>query len=73
MSSDIQPLTSIIATPLVREKRHYPNEQKQQKNSTSDEEKQDSGIENDELDNAGEENMDNDNKQTGVKHIDEYV
>lgn len=73
MSGDIQPLTSITATPLVREKRHYPNEQKQQKKSTADEVKQDSGIANNELDNAGEENMDNDNKSAGIKHIDEYA
>ena len=73
MSSDIQPLTSITATPLVREKRHYPNEQKQQKKSTADEAEQDSSVENDEADNAGEENIDIEKKNAGVKHIDEYV
>ncbi len=30
MSNDIQPLTSMMPTPLVREKRHYPKYQKQQ-------------------------------------------
>lgn len=73
MSSDIQPLTSIIATPLVREKRHYPNEQKQQKESTADEVEQDSGVESDETDNGSEENIGIDKKNAGVKHIDEYV
>ncbi len=71
MSSDIRPLTSIVPAPPVREKRHHASDQKQQKKHTIDEIEPDSDVESDESDAARKNNVDE--KNAGVKHIDEYA
>ena len=77
MASDIQPLTSVSSTPLVREKRRYPGEQK--KNQQKKQDKQEKNTPDDaqgvsEADNIElEKSVDNDEKSARVKHIDEYA
>ncbi len=76
MSGDISPLGPVSPTPLVREKRHYPNEQKdknlnQQEQSTQadDEAQSDKKSEND----VPQKSMNGDKKNVKVGHIDEYA
>ncbi|MCU7836186.1 MAG: hypothetical protein KZQ83_13170 [gamma proteobacterium symbiont of Taylorina sp.] len=80
MSGDIQALTSLTPTPLVREKRHYPGDQKKQKQQqkqqqTSEEDENAEALDSEEqgLKNKQEKNMDSDEKNVRVMHIDEYV
>ena len=77
MASDIQPLTSVSSTPLVREKRHYPGEQKEkqqkkqdkQEKNTSDDVPAEPEADDIEL----KKSIDIDEKSARVKHIDEYA
>ena len=77
MASDIQPLTSVSSTPLVREKRHYPGEQK--KNQQKKQDKQEKNTSDDvpaepETDDIElKKGIDIDEKSARVKHIDEYA
>lgn len=78
MSVNVQPLTSITPTPLVREKRHYPGDQKKQqqnkqKEAKSAEPQDEADVEQDELKAEQKKSMDIDEKNVRVKHIDEYA
>ena len=77
MADDIQPLTPMTSTPLVREKRHYPGEQeqqaqqykKQQKKKSSDE----AEVAKETSDDLSKKLVDIDEKNATVRHIDEYA
>lgn len=69
MSNDISPLTPSSPTPLVREKRHYPGDQKE-KQQPKDEDAQ-SKKDSDEPSSQKPVNIDE--KDGKVGHIDEYV
>ncbi len=76
MPGDIAPLGPVSPTPLVREKRHYPNEQKdknlkkqEQNAQTEDEQPSDKGSGNDVL----QKSVNGDKNNVKVGHIDEYA
>jgi hypothetical protein len=86
MSGDISPLSPASATPLVREKRHYPGEQKEknlkkqaQDVQTSDDEQaknesdDDEQAKNESDDDEQENTVNRDEKNVKIGHIDEYV
>lgn len=75
MSSDIPPLVPVSSPPLVREKRHYPGEQKNQQQNKK---KSDAASENEQQTEESDadklpEPVNTDNKNVKVGHIDEYV
>ncbi len=69
MSGDISPLRPASPTPLVREKRHYPGEQKdsQQKQDKDTQSKKESD------DGLHQKPVNTDEKNGKVGHIDEYA
>ncbi len=76
MPGDITPLGPVSPPPLVREKRHYPNEQKdknlkkqEQNAQTEDEQPSDNGAGNDVL----QKSVNGDKNNVKVGHIDEYA
>lgn len=84
MSGDIRALTSLAPMPLVREKRHYPGEQKKQEQhkkkqqQLSVDEQQDADetdaqeyVEDGDI--IQQKKLDNDKKNVRVLHIDEYA
>jgi len=75
MSSDIPPLMPISSPPLVREKRHYPGDQKQQ--SENQKKSDDSSVDDDqsteETDDLLHKPANADKKNVNIGHIDEYV
>lgn len=81
MSGDILPLTPVSSTPLVREKRHYPGEQKD-KNQTKDEPADDELLSKEESEEKSDDDTQQKVQQKSVKidkkdgkvgHIDEYA
>ncbi len=69
MSGDIPPLNPVSPTPLVREKRHYPGEHKDDQ-ARSDKESQEKQS----PDDGSNQNPVNTNEKNGkVGHIDEYA
>jgi len=72
MAGDISPMSPVSSTPLVREKRHYPNEEKEknQKNDQSDDDQQ---LKKESDDDMQQKRVNNDKKNVTVGHIDEYV
>ncbi|MCP3851124.1 MAG: hypothetical protein GY694_12930 [Gammaproteobacteria bacterium] len=81
MSGDIPPLNPVAPTPLVREKRHYPGEHKDDqarsdKESQSDKKspKDEESQEKQSPDDGANQNPMNTNEKNGkVGHIDEYA
>lgn len=76
MADDIQPLTPMTPTPLVREKRHYRGEQEQQAQQHKQQKKNSSNkpeAENEVKDDLVKKQVDIDEKNVTVKHIDEYA
>jgi len=76
MADDIQPLTPMNPTPLVREKRHYRGEQEQQTQQHKQPKKKpadESAAENEVQDGTPEKQVDIDEKNVTVRHIDEYA
>ncbi len=76
MAGNISPMSPISPTPLVREKRHYPDEHKdknlkkqQQADSTDDDEQPETESE----DESQQKPVNIDEKNVKVGHIDEYV
>lgn len=69
MSGDISPLRPASPTPLVREKRHYPGEQKdnQQQQDKDSQSKKESD------DDLQQKPVNTDEKNGKVGHIDEYA
>lgn len=66
MSGDISPLSPASPTPLVREKRHYPSEQKDKNQKKQEHDEQ--------ADNEAQQKPVNvDEKNVKVGHIDEYA
>lgn len=76
MSSDIPPLVPVSAPPLVREKRHYPGDQKnqQQNKKKSDASSSDDDQRAEKLDDdLHQKPVNTDKNNVKVGHIDEYV
>ena len=76
MADDIQPLTPMNPTPLVREKRHYRGEQEQQAQPHKQPKKKpadETAAENEVKDGLPEKQVDLDEKNVTVRHIDEYA
>lgn len=76
MTTDISPLTPVPSTPLVREKRHYPGEQKeqaQQKQQNSQNQEKPSEEADKEEKSLTKKPVDIDEKDVTVRHIDEYA
>ena len=76
MSGDISPLSPASATPLVREKRHYPGEQKEKnlkKKAQDDQTSDDEQAKNESDDDEQENTVNKDEKNVKIGHIDEYV
>ena len=76
MSGDISPLRPVSITPLVREKRHYPGDQKE--NSRDKQEKDELDNNTDAEDKESTEDMQQknvniDKNNVTVGHIDEYA
>ena len=76
MATDIPPLTPVTPTPLVREKRHYPGEEKDQPQPQNKKQKQ-QNEQNSEKDDAlvkeADKSVDINEKDGTVRHIDEYA
>jgi hypothetical protein len=66
MSGDISPLSPTSPTPLVREKRHYPGEQKDKNQKKQEHDEQ---VANE----AQQKPVNIDEKNVKVEHIDEYA
>ncbi|MCW8930675.1 MAG: hypothetical protein OQL19_10600 [Gammaproteobacteria bacterium] len=73
MSGDISPLSPISSTPLVREKRHYPGDQKENKQEQSDQTDDDAQSKEESEVDSQQKPMNNDKKNGKVGHIDEYA
>ena len=75
MSSDIPPLMPVSSPPLVREKRHYPGDQKKQ--SENQKKSDDSSVDDDqsagETDDLLNKPANADKNNVNIGHIDEYV
>ncbi|MCU7939694.1 MAG: hypothetical protein KZQ64_06175 [gamma proteobacterium symbiont of Bathyaustriella thionipta] len=76
MSNDIPPLVPASSPPLVREKRHYPGDQKNQKHNKKKSEY--SATEEDQLPEETDDDLlhkpvNTDKNNVKVGHIDEYV
>ena len=69
MSGDISPMSPASPTPLVREKRHYPGDQKEKKQKQDDDAQSKKEPDND----AQQKPVNIDEKNGKVGHIDEYV
>ena len=72
MATDIPPLTPLTPTPLVREKRHYPGEEKDKPQSKKQKNEQNSGKDG-AHDKEADKPVDIDEKDGTVRHIDEYA
>lgn len=78
MADDIQPLTPLNPTPLVREKRHYRGEQEQQAQQNKQQKKSppnepESETEDEVKDETAKKQVEIDGKNVTVRHIDEYA
>lgn len=77
MANDIAPLTPITPTPLVRQKRHYPGEERQQPQQRQRRSDTDSSADHtdEELEEKtiNKKSVDIDEKDVTVRHIDEYA
>ncbi|MDX2503624.1 MAG: hypothetical protein QNL62_03995 [Gammaproteobacteria bacterium] len=74
MPDDIQPLTSVSSSPLVRERRHYPGDQQKQQSKKQDKKASDDAQTRPEVDNSIAQNdMDIDKKNARDNHIDEFA
>lgn len=74
MSSDIPPLVPVSSPPLVREKRHYPGDQKDNSQKKSDASSTDEHQHQEESDDdLSHKPVNTDKKNVKVGHIDEYV
>jgi len=76
MAGDISPMSPASPTPLVREKRHYPGEQKeknQKKKAPDDQANDDEQAKNDSDNDVQQNTVNIDQKNVKIEHIDEYV
>ena len=73
MAGDIQPVTTVIPTPLVRQKRHYPGEEKdqtqQQRKQPKEEQEQETESEQGQEQDESQKSMDNDEKNDTVNSV----
>lgn len=76
MSGDISPLRPVSPSPMVREKRHYPNEEKdknekkQEQDAPSDDDAQ---LKNESASDVPQKAVNIDKNNVKVGHIDEYA
>ncbi len=73
MSGDISPLVPVSSTPLVREKRHYPGDQKEKKQEQDEQTNDEAQSEKESDSDSQQKPVNIDEKNGKVGHIDEYA